>query len=110
MSEAIQLRDPLFKLLIRFGNGETANYVTIRPIEPRTIKPDTRYAVIECYSIQNPSECTDVTVVNMRDVAFIKTERVTLDQLADRRMAGMRSPDASGDDRMPKTLAQISFV
>jgi hypothetical protein len=111
MSESIQLRDPLFKLFIRFSNGEMVHHIAANPIEPRAITPDMRYAVIACYSTQNPNECTDITVVNLRDVTFIKTERVTIDQLvADRRMAGIRSSDPSADDRLPKALAQITFV
>jgi hypothetical protein len=48
----------------------------------------------------------------LRDVTFLKTELVTLDQLvAERRMAGIRSTgSASGDDRLPKNLAQIKFI
>jgi hypothetical protein len=111
MSERIQLRDPLFRLFIRFSNGEVVNHVAANPIDPRAITPDIRYAVVACYSTENPSECTDITVVNLSDVTFIKTERVTIDQLiADRRLAGIRSSDSSTDDRLPKTLAQITFV
>ena len=111
MSEAFQLPDELFKLFIRFSNGEMVYYVTTHPLDSRLIKPDTRFAVIACYSTKNPVECTDITVVNLRDVTFIKTERVTVEQLsADRRMAGMRSADSSADDKQPKTLAQLSFV
>ena len=111
MSEALKLPKELFKLFIRFSNGEMVYHVTTHPLDPRSIKPETRYAVIACYSTKNPVECSDVTVVNLRDVTFIKTERVTVDQLtADRRMAGMRSADSSGDDKHPKTLAQLSFV
>ena len=111
MSEAFQIPTELFKLFIRFSNGETVYYVTTHPLDSRSIKPDTRYAVVACYSTRNPVECTDITMVNLRDVTFIKTERVTVDQLtADRRMAGMRSSDSSADDKQPKTLAQLSFV
>jgi hypothetical protein len=112
MSEAMQLRDPLYKLVVRFSNGEMVQHVVLDPIEARTITPETRYAVISSFSCQNPSECTDVTVVNLRDVTFFKTEQVTLEQLAtERRMAGMRNaPAANPDDRLPKTLAQLRFI
>jgi len=111
MSESFQLPKELFKLFIRFSNGETVYHITTHPLDSRLIKPDTRYAVIACYSTKNPVECSEITVVNLRDVTFIKTERVTVDQLnADRRMAGMRSSDSSADDKQPKTLAQLSFV
>jgi hypothetical protein len=112
MSESLQLRDPLYKLIVRFSNGETIQHVVSDSIEARMISPETRYAVIISFSCQNPSECTDVTVVNLRDVSFIRTERVTLDQLStERRMAGIHSASvASADDRLPKTLAQVKFV
>ena len=112
MSEAMQLRDPLYKLLARFSNGEMVQYVMLEPIEARMITPETRYAVISSFSCQNPSECTEVTVLNLRDVTYFKTEQVTLEQLAtERRMAGMRAaPAANPDDRLPKTLAQLRFI
>jgi hypothetical protein len=112
MSESLQLHDPLFKLIIRFSNGEMIQHVLGDPIDPRMITPETRYAVVSSFSCQNPSECTDITVVNVRDVTFIRTERVTLDQLStERRMAGIHSASASSaDDRLPKTLAQVKFV
>jgi hypothetical protein len=112
MSESLQLREPLFKLIIRFSNGEMIQHVISDPVEARMISPETRYAVISSFSCQNPSECTDITVVNLRDVTFLKSERVTLDQLsAERRMAGIHSSStSSADDRLPKTLAQVKFI
>lgn len=112
MSESIQLRDPLFKLIVRFSNGEMISHIVTDPIDSRMILPETRYAVVSSFSCQNPSECTDITVINLRDVTFLKTELVTLDQLAaERRMAGIRSTGpASGDDKVPKNLAQIKFI
>lgn len=112
MSESIQLRDPLFKLMIRFGNGEMIQHVLNEPLNTQLIAPETRYMIISSLSCQNPSECTDVTIVNLRDVSFIKAERVTLDQLTtERRMAGMHSSSTQGhDDRLPKTLAHLKFV
>lgn len=112
MSESIQLQDPLYKLIVRFSNGEMVQYVVSDPIAAHLITPETRYAVISSMSCQNPSECTDITVINMRDVTFVKTERATLEQLAaDRRMAGIRSGGApSIDERLPKSLAQIKFI
>lgn len=112
MSESLQLSDPLFKLIVRFGNGEMIQHVVSNPIEAHHIAPDTRYVVISSFSCQNPSECSDVTVVNLRDVTFIKTERVTLEQLgAERRMAGMHSSSPSGhDEKQPKNLAQVKFI
>ena len=112
MSESIQLSDPLFKLVVRFSNGEMVNHIISDPIDARHITPETRYAVISSFSCQEPSQCTDITVINLRDVTFIKTERVALDQLVtERRMAGIRSTGPlSADDRLPKTLAQLKFI
>lgn len=111
MSEGLQLRDPLFRLHIRFTNGETMQHVMAEPLDSRMIAPETKYAVISLFSCQNPSLCTDVTLVNLRDVTFIKTERVTLEQLAGEHRIGIRSAGAPGaDDRLPKNLAQLRFV
>ncbi|MCI0490411.1 MAG: hypothetical protein L0229_27775 [Blastocatellia bacterium] len=112
MSESIQLKEPLFKLIVRFNNGEMVHHVTTAPLDARLIATDTRYAVISLYSCENPSDCIEISVINLRDVTFIKTERVTLDQLtAERRMAGLHSSGTtSADDRLPKSLAQVKFI
>lgn len=111
MSESLQLRDPLFRLIIRFTNGETMQQVMTEPLDSRTIAPETKYAVISSFSCQNPSLCTDVTLVNLRDVTLIKSERVTLEQLAGEHRIGIRSAVAPGaDDRLPKNLAQLKFI
>lgn len=111
MAESIKLPDPLFKLTIRFSNGETVCHFVDRMIDTNSIKPEARYVLISSISCQDPGECTDVTVVTLRDVSFLKTERVTLAQLStERRMAGMRGTTSNADDNMPKTLSQIRFV
>jgi hypothetical protein len=47
----------------------------------------------------------------LRDVTFIRTERVSLDQLAAEHRIGIRSAGvSSGDDRLPKNLAQLKFI
>ena len=112
MSERILLQDPLFKLAVRFGNGEVLTYVLQDPLDSRAITPDTRYAIITSFLCQNPSECTEVTAVNLRDVTFLRTERVTVEQLAgSHRMAGIGSPVKQDlDDRLPKVVSQITFI
>ena len=111
MSESLQLRDPLFRLIIRFTNGETMQQVMTEPLDSRMVSPETRYALISSFSCQNPSLCTDITLVNLRDVTLIRTERVTLEQLAGEHRIGIRSAGVSGaDDRLPKNLAQLKFV
>src|SRR5262245_39509616 len=108
MSEAIQLRDPLFKLFIRFTNGETLQHVMTEPLDARMIAPETKYAVLSSYSCQNPSLCTDTSLINLRDVTFIKTERVTLEQLAAEHRIGIRSAGTTASDErlLPKNLTQ----
>jgi hypothetical protein len=111
MSESIQLRDPLFRLVLRFSNGETVQHVMSEAIDTRKLSADTRYAIITSVSIENPNELADISVVNLRDVTFIKTERVTLDQLAtEKRMAGIRGAVSSNDGKIVKSLAQINFI
>jgi hypothetical protein len=111
MSESLQLRDPLFRLAIRFTNGETLQQVMTDPLDSRTITPETKYAVISSFSCLNPSVCSEIIVVNLRDVTFIKTERVTLEQLASEHRIGIRSAGVAGsDDRLPKNLAQLKFI
>jgi len=111
MGESIELREPLYKLTVRFSNGELLNFLVRDLIDSRMISTDTRYAVISSVSTHDPSQCIDSTVVNLRDVTFIRTERVTIDQLAaEHRMAGIRSGSRSFDDKLLKTLSQLKFV
>ena len=112
MSESIKLPDTIFRLIIRFSNGEKFHYITDEQFLAHKIAPETRYAVISSFSLQNPAECTDVTLVNLENVAFLKTEKITLDELAaGKRTAGLHSQSASvSDDKLPKTLSQVKFI
>jgi hypothetical protein len=112
MSETIQIQEPIYKLGVRFGNGEVLRYVVRNPIDERSVTPDTRYLIITSISCQNPSQCTEITVVNMRDVTYIKTERVTLEQLAnEHRMVGIPTTGSHAPgENLPETLAEIKFV
>jgi hypothetical protein len=111
MSESIQLRDPLFRLVLRFTNGETIQHVMTAPLDARKVNTETRYAVITSVSIDNPNELADISVVNLRDVTFLRTERVTLDQLStERRMAGIRGVASAADEKLIRSLAQINFI
>jgi hypothetical protein len=42
MSEGLQLRDPLFRLNIRFTNGEQMQHVMTEPLDSRMIAPETK--------------------------------------------------------------------
>ncbi|HMG34636.1 MAG TPA: hypothetical protein VKM94_11915 [Blastocatellia bacterium] len=112
MSESLQLRDPLFRLVLRFSNGETVQYVVGQPIDTRSIAPATQFAIVTSVSVDKPSELVDVSVFNLRDISYIKTKRVTLEQLgAERRMAGIRSTAGpNADDSIIKTLSTLSFI
>jgi hypothetical protein len=109
MSERIELKDPLFRLVVRFSNGETLQHLLAEPVDARSMPPDARYAVVSTFSVERPNEVSEIDIINLRDVTFIKTERVTLDDLAaDRRKAGIRSAD--NGNKVVKTLAQFKFV
>lgn len=112
MSEQLVLHDPLYKLAVRFGNGEVLTFVLEDPLDSRAIKPETRYAIVSSFLRQNPVECTEVAALNMRDITFLRTERVTLEQLAiSHRMPGIGSPSKGDpDDRLPKVISQITFI
>jgi hypothetical protein len=112
MSESIKLPETIFRLIIRFSNGEKFHYITDEQFLAHKIAPETRYAVISSFSLQNPAECIDVTLVNLENVAFIKTEKITLDELtAGKRTAGLHAQSAAlGEDKLPKTLSQVKFI
>lgn len=106
----MEVQEPLFRLILRFSNGETISYIVREPIDASKLAPESKYALITSYSAQDSSQCTDVTLINLRDLTFLKTERVTLDQLAsERRMAGIRSGSPQ-DDRALKAISEIKFI
>jgi hypothetical protein len=111
MTENIEIKDPIFKLSVRFSGGEVVHYIVNDAIDARLISPDTRYAVVSSVSCDNPNECTDVTVINLRDVTFIRTERVTTEQLAaEHRMAGMRATAPTVSGGKIKSLSYLKFI
>ena len=110
MAESIQLPETLYKLVVRFSNGEKINYVTTEPIATTSLTSDLRYALVTSCSIQDPAECTEVNLINLSDVAFIKSEKITLEELAsERRTAGLNS-NFSGEGHQPKSISQVKFI
>jgi hypothetical protein len=107
----MEIQEPLFKLILRFSNGEIISYIVREPIDATKLAPESRYALITSYSTQDGNQCTDVTLINLRDLTFLKTERVTVDQLAsERRMAGIRSTGSPHDERVLKAISEIKFI
>ena len=52
-----------------------------------------------------------VTVINLRDVTFIRSERVTTEQLAsEHRMAGMRATARTVSGDKIKSLSYLKFI
>lgn len=112
MSEAIEVKEPLYRLSARFANGELITYVTQEQFDSRAIASETRYMVITSVSVQNPTQCTETTIVNLRDLSFVRSERVTLEQLAaEHRSAGIRSTGKNtADEWHPKVLSTVKFI
>ena len=109
MSEKLELRDPLFKLIVRFTNGETNQHVLTDPMDSGSISSDARFAIITSVSIDRPYEVSEFELINLRDVTLIKTERSTVEELiTERRKAGLRAPDS--EEKSIKTVAQIRFI
>jgi hypothetical protein len=107
----MEIQEPLFKLILRFSNGETISYIVREPIDATKLASESKYALITSYSTQDSNQCTDVTLINLRDLTFLRTERVTLDQLAsERRMAGIRSTGSPHDDKAPRAISEIKFI
>ena len=112
MSEAISIKEPLYRLSVRFNNGELISWVTQEALDSRGVTPDTTYMIVTSISVQNPNQCTETTVINLKDLSFVRSERVTLEQLAgEHRSAGIRSTGKSGaEDGGPKALSEVKFI
>ena len=112
MSESKSALEELFRLIIRYANGEQSQYFTKQHINPDSITNETRFAVVSTVLLENTAEVTDVTVFNIKDVTYIRSEKVTLDKLAgEQRSVGIRSTARTGSaSDASRSLSENRFV
>jgi hypothetical protein len=98
------------RLTIRFTNGETLLYTVQDALHAEDISAQVRFVVISSYLCEKPTECTELVLLNLNDVSYIKTEHVTEQELereaTTRREAELRNNTIS----TPQRLSRIGFI
>lgn len=98
------------RLTIRFTNGETLLYTVREALHAEDIPPHVRFVVISSYLCEGPEECTELVLLNLNDISYIKTEHVTEGELEreaeTRREAELRNNTIS----TPARLSRIGFI
>jgi hypothetical protein len=69
------------RLTIRFTSGETFVYIVREPLHAEDIPASARFAVIHSYQCETEEQCTEIVLLNLNDVSYIRTEHITDEQL-----------------------------
>ncbi|MBV9209541.1 MAG: hypothetical protein JOZ52_02865 [Acidobacteria bacterium] len=97
------------RLTIRFTNGETLLYTVREALHAEDIPESVRFVVIRSYECEPPEQCSEIVLLNLNDISYIKTEHVTEEELTredtTRREAELRSNTLS-----TRRLSRIGFM
>ncbi len=98
------------RLTIRFTNGETLIYTVIEPVHAEDLSATVRFVVITSYLCESPEQCTEIVLLNLNDVSYIKCEHVTEEELereaTTRREAELRNNTLGTQ----QSLSRIGFI
>jgi hypothetical protein len=97
------------RLTIRFTNGETLLYTVRDPLHAEDIPANVRFVVISSYLCEPPERCTEIILLNLNDISYIKTEHVTEEELT-QETATRREAEQSSNTISPQKLSRIGFI
>jgi hypothetical protein len=98
------------RLTIRFSNGETMVYTVRGALHAEDIPSTVRFVVLTSYECESPDSCTELVLLNLNEISFIKTEHVTVEEL-EREEAKRREEDLRNNTTSPpRTLTHIGFI
>ena len=95
------------RLTIRFSGGETFIYIVREPLHAEDIPASARFAVIHSYRCETEEQCTEIVLLNLNDVSYIRTEHVTDEQL---RLEEEKSQESHNTIGMKHPLSRIGFI
>ena len=99
------------RLTIRFTSGEKFVYIVREALHAEDIPPSARFAVIHSYRCETDDKCTEIVLLNLNDVSYIKTEHVTDAEIARLEKEKSETPDQQQNTigvRHP--LSHIGFI
>ena len=69
------------RLTIRFTNGETFIYIVRDALHAEDIPATARFAVIHSYQCESDEQCTEIVLLNLNDISYIRTQHITEGEL-----------------------------
>lgn len=69
------------RLTIRFTNGETLVYTVREALHAEDIASTVRFVVVSSFQCESPEQCSEIVLLNLNEIAYIKTEHVTEEEL-----------------------------
>lgn len=97
------------RLTIRFNSGETLIYTVREALHAEDISATTRFAVISSYKCETPENCSEILILNLNSISFIKTEHVTDAELQSEETA-QPDPELPSQMPAPQHLSHIGFI
>lgn len=100
----------LHRLTIRFSSGETFVYIVREPLHAEDIPASARFAVIHSYQCATEEQCTEIVLLNLNDVSYIRTEHITGEQLQSEEETHRQTQQQHEALGMHHPLSHIGFI
>lgn len=95
------------RLTIRFTNGEMLVYTVREALHAEDISAEHRFVVIHSYLYEKPEQCSEIMLLNLNEITYIKTEHVTEEEL---RREELLRQEAATDSSAPMPAHQLSHI
>ena len=96
----------LHRMTIRFSSSEIFTYIVREPLHAEDIPASARFAVIHSYMCETEEKCTEIILINLNDISYIRTEHITTEDL-------MREEEVKSEHRavgISQPLSHIGFI
>ncbi len=98
------------KLTIRFTNGETFIYTVAEPLHAEDLSTNIRFAVITSYLCEEPDNCSEIVLLNLNDISYIRTEHITSEALEKEELTKREAASQQSTIGPPQKLSRIGFI
>ena len=98
------------RLTIRFTSGEIFSYIVREPLHAEDIPQSARFAVIHSYQCETEEQCTEIVLLNLNDVSYIRTEHVTEEHLRREEATHHEAQERNKTIGMRHPLSHIGFI
>lgn len=98
------------RLTIRFANGETLIYTVREALHAEDIPMGVRFVVISSFECESPEKCSEIVLLNLNEIAYIKTEHVTEDELTREALSRSEAEAGNGTIDPSDRISHIGFI